>query len=904
MNLECHLILLNNEDKTAEVESCQYQSGRYTVRFANVTRSYLYGYNNVKWIRNPVTIDCSNLQITLPQGHILYDYHKILKFDSYFRIFFKNGSTRSYHQSEIIFDQNDRKTPQTDRLLNYYYKVAQVAGIQSEDGQSLLANQLNQMSFVSQESSLSAFLNQTHDLTQKISSEPEYYPFGHNTSQIAAVKTALCHKISIIEGPPGTGKTQTILNLVANIIIRGQTVAIVSNNNSATANVREKLAASGFDFIGANLGKADNKRQFIDSQKGSYPDLSSYELKRIPVQVFRSNIRQLERDALEALDLENILARLRRELDEIKTQSQYFKAYLAESSADSIELPPINARRSADMLRIVQELGDLPDPDAKLTFSQRINIRFNFKIPWKWLKGRSAQTINETLQNAYFLTKIREKESEIVAIESRMRAINFAERMAMLKNQSMSVFRHMVWQKYASQKSRQIFTEADLWVNSRQFLREYPVVYSTTHSLRSSLNPLNLYDYLIVDEASQVDLVTGVLALSCAKSAIIVGDRMQLPNVVPEAIKAKAYPLFDASFIPSGFEYTTNSLLSAVNTVLPKAPRVLLREHYRCHPKIIGFCNQKFYNNQLIILTPDHPDPDVMKAYKTVVGQHSRSRVNQRQIDEIKQNILPELCSHVALDDIGIISPYRDQTQALAQSVDYAELDVSTVHKFQGREKEAIIITTVDNEISEFTDNPNLLNVAISRAKRYLRVVVSEQNTHENSNLNDLLEYMKYQNFEQVEGTVYSIFDLLYKDHQAAREAYLKKNNRISEYDSENLMYTMIRSVLTKEKYLHLDVVAHVPLKMLIRDRRVLALEDLTYVMNSASHIDFLIYSKLSKLPVLAIEVDGFAFHKSGTKQAERDQRKDRILEKFGVPYLRFLTNGSREKELLEERLG
>lgn len=45
--------------------------------------------------------------------------------------------------------------------------------------------------------------------------------------------------ISVIEGPPGTGKTQTILNIIANIVMEGKNVAIVSNNNSATRNVLE-----------------------------------------------------------------------------------------------------------------------------------------------------------------------------------------------------------------------------------------------------------------------------------------------------------------------------------------------------------------------------------------------------------------------------------------------------------------------------------------------------------------------------------------------------------------------------------------------------------------------------------------------------------------------------------------
>jgi len=80
------------------------------------------------------------------------------------------------------------------------------------------------------------------------------YPFGFNISQKTAVENALKNPLTIIEGPPGTGKTQTILNIIANAIMRNESVAVVSNNNSATRNVEEKLEQYKVDFIAAYLG--------------------------------------------------------------------------------------------------------------------------------------------------------------------------------------------------------------------------------------------------------------------------------------------------------------------------------------------------------------------------------------------------------------------------------------------------------------------------------------------------------------------------------------------------------------------------------------------------------------------------------------------------------------------------
>ena len=127
--------------------------------------------------------------------------------------------------------------------------------------------------------------------------------------------------------------------------------------------------------------------------------------------------------------------------------------------------------------------------------------------------------------------------------------------------------------------------------------------------------------------------------------------------------------------------------------------------------KRIGFCNQKFYQNQLIVMTTDHGEQNVLAMYRTMAGNHARGHLNQRQIDVIKEEVLPFL-EREGYQDIGIITPYRDQVKAVAAQIG-EKYEVATVHKFQGREKDAIILTSVDNVIGEFVDNPNMLNVAV-----------------------------------------------------------------------------------------------------------------------------------------------------------------------------------------------
>lgn len=105
--------------------------------------------------------------------------------------------------------------------------------------------------------------------------EPIYevpiFPFGFNLSQKEAVEKAFQNKISIIEWHPGTGKTQTILNIIANAVMHNKKVAIASSNNSATSNVFEKLQKYSLSFfvaflVGTVEEGVSRKKDFINHQ--------------------------------------------------------------------------------------------------------------------------------------------------------------------------------------------------------------------------------------------------------------------------------------------------------------------------------------------------------------------------------------------------------------------------------------------------------------------------------------------------------------------------------------------------------------------------------------------------------------------------------------------------------------
>lgn len=436
---------------------------------------------------------------------------------------------------------------------------------------------------------------------------------------------------------------------------------------------------------------------------------------------------------------------------------------------------------------------------------------------------------------------------------------------------------------------------------SKEFNQEYPVILSTTYSIKGTLNFEHTYDYLIVDEASQVDLATGVLAFASAKNIVIVGDLQQLPNVLDSQNIQKSEEIWRRYSLPETYHFTAHSLLSSAVAAWPDAPTVLLREHYRCHPKIINFCNQKFYGGKLIVMTEDREEPDVLTMYRTSPGNHARGHLNQRQIDVIRQEVLPSL-ERQGYGSIGIITPYRDQVAAIKMQLG-KELEVATVHKFQGREKDAIVLTSVDNVITDFVDDPRMLNVAVSRAVKSLTVITSQDPKNDRTNYGDLARYIEYNNCAVIESAVYSVFDLLYQGYTEQRWAFLKKHGLVSEYDSENLAYAVIQNILQKEEFSFVNCAVHVSLVNLVKDYSMLTEEETVYARNPLTHVDFLLFRRMDKSPLMAIEVDGAAFHAAGSVQAGRDEKKNRILEQCGIPLLRLRTDESGEEGRVERAL-
>ena len=865
--------------------------GLWTVRFKSSPRVFNYNKGRLLYLSKPERIDIVDKGLYIQDKHIT-NVAELLRFTdghhTFYRVTYTNGSVENLYGRGVYVT----RTP-IDKiggsLWDYLRKLADETGLMADDKTNLLSKQYELVDVKRDDVPLAQYLGDKTKLRTYRLPKQVYYAFGCNTSQKKAVEAALTHQVSVIQGPPGTGKTQTILNIIANLLIAGKTVLVVSNNNSAVNNVAEKLEHEGLGFIVAKLGSVQKKEEFVAGQQ-PLPDMSSWHIDA------SSSVKQWVKDALnnvsQGFSAQLRQAELRAEYDALLKEATYNE----KLATNSIDCDWLYSKSSS---KIMELLGYYQIRQSKQIPSVFFRIKWALKLglPMFSFLQKDVSDVIASLENAYYIVRKAEIEKELQSVESTLQSVDIKENLRLLCAYSLQILKNEIAEHYRAD-TRTAFTIKNIKAKTEDLLREYPVVLSTTYSAKSCISKDMVFDYVIMDEASQVDIKTGALALSCAMNAVIVGDDKQLPNVVSqeEALALQAIQL--TYKVDDRYNEVTHSFLQSCVEVFKDIPVTLLREHYRCHPKIIEFCNQHFYNGELVAMTDDNGEDNVLQVVQTVEGNHARGHFNQREIDVIVQEVLPQCADS---GSVGIITPYRQQADEINKAL--GKDIASTVHKYQGRECDTIIMSMVDNKPTEFSDDPNLLNVAISRAKTHLYVVTNSNEMPKESNLAQLIDYVRYNNFEVRQSEVSSVFDLLYKQYTSQRLDSLANKPVVSDYISENLFYNTLMEAITALGLVHIDVLCHYPVVRFISDWSLLTEEEKAFASNRLSHVDFLVYNSLTKRPLLVIEVDGWYYHKRQGGQVTRDALKDKLLAKFGLPLHRILTTDTVNVESLKALL-
>jgi hypothetical protein len=203
-----------------------------------------------------------------------------------------------------------------------------------------------------------------------------------------------------------------------------------------------------------------------------------------------------------------------------------------------------------------------------------------------------------------------------------------------------------------------------------------------------------------------------------------------------------------------------------------------------------------------------------------------------------------------------------------------------------------------------FVDDPQLINVAVSRAVRRFILVTNHVMLPTSRHIRDLVGYIRYHNPDEevVDSAVVSMFDLLYSRYSKRLRRLAARLRHEMKYKSEDIIWSALHDILAEQRYAHLTVSHQVLVRNLLPDLTQLTPEQERFVRNRGS-IDFVVYNRVTNRPLLAIEVDGFAFHENNPEQQKRDAIKNKILRAHDMPLLRLPTTGSGEDQRIRRGL-
>ncbi len=289
-------------------------------------------------------------------------------------------------------------------------------------------------------------------------------------------------------------------------------------------------------------------------------------------------------------------------------------------------------------------------------------------------------------------------------------------------------------------------------------------VICTTTTLDMELLGRTEFDLVVIDEACQcVEPAIWQAALQ-AETVLLAGDHLQLPPTVVSKEAARE-------------GYDRSSMQRLIETLGESIYRRLVVQ-YRMNEKIMNFSSEQFYDGGLIadasvkhhILAelPSIVDASTLgnvseywdsagASWDEELETNGLSKLNRKEAAWVVIQVRQLLEAGVLPEDIAVIAPYAAQVRLLRNRLQDRRLEVDTVDGFQGREKEAVIITLTrsnsEHEIG-FLSDTRRTNVALTRARRWLRVVGDSATLATHPFYSDMLEY-----FESIEG-YHSVWEL------------------------------------------------------------------------------------------------------------------------------------------------
>ena len=596
--------------------------------------------------------------------------------------------------------------------------------------------------------------------------------------QDEAVASAMSNNFTVVSGPPGTGKSQILLNIVAASIAKNESVLLASKNNQPIDVVCDRLKsccpAASVVRVRSNLNipnptqppthpirKAEStvheewcrvdlllRQIYTESAKRNRleRDLSRKRSEHNEVlSVIPSNVQtNVDPDELKpAIDTTvHLLDRISKPLRFLFKKKRFLKRRdRVRSALDTVyKLMYATPECLEDVYRALDSVP-MPLKKPRELFQKTVEIAnhvlrlMDISSTIKSLEKNLGQCCAEALLEDRLFTLNQKRIAigrEYVAWQLRQRLLSMEE-----NGQTHAAVQHVV----------KVFNQYSQGGNQRNRIEKHfdsalsvlPAWAVTMQSLASKVPFIQqVFDLVVIDEASQCDIASVLPLLVRAKRALIIGDQQQLPHITTISSSREKH-LAEKNGLKCAeledYSYTRLSCYDLASLSVAKA--IFLNLHFRSNPSIILFSDKQFYDDKLELCSEERPVEGYPAIeWKNVEGKceydNRKSRFNEEEAQIVVQHALSEVHRTKGLGiDFGIITPYHAQKDLLSKILKntaddsiFESIKIGTVHSFQGDERDVIYFSSVIDAMSVNRTgrffSTNLVNVAVTRARNRL----------------------------------------------------------------------------------------------------------------------------------------------------------------------------------------
>jgi len=673
-----------------------------------------------------------------------------------------------------------------------------------------------------------------------------------NIDQMRVVYNSMVNHVTYVKGPPGTGKTETIFNVLLSAYANDKTVLVCSNNNHPVNDIFAKMTKS----LTRKVGKTEKEEQilFPIMRLGNNEELKETITKLKAILVFAD------------------------EHKDSRTNDKYTQQNKTKALSSFAELK--------DLLRKYEERQELEDKVLKLekmiplAEANVLSDEISKQIKVQSQKLESTLIVNEEEVTKYAISASEDTNFQNFVYYSSLARI---KKILSPSNKDLRTIVALEDLDEAVYKLNKYLKDDK---NLKRFLDIFPIIVCTNLSCDKLGDPKPYFDLCIMDESGQCNVASSLVPIIRADDLLLVGDTNQLQPVTVIETDINDSLMMKYNIKPD-YDYVHNSILSTMLRKDNNSKSISLRYHYRCGRRIAGFVNQRFYEQQLKLLNKND-------GSLTYVDVHNTYNPEARNAYEEEAKSIVDIIKKNNYHDFGIITPFVNQAALINKYLFESNINdvrAGTIHTLQGSEKSVIIMSaalslrTGQKTMDWIKNNHELINVAVTRAKEQLIFVGDKKaiDTLSGDDKNDIKVLSDY---------VYKNGDIIVPKSDVVISTDFSNNSQ-----SEKDFFATISPYFNKRGS-KFRIERNVPVKTAIKN----ASPDMLKVFGR-KEFDVVVQVSGGFLnrhyqTVVVFKIDG-GEHVGSKRTAALDRDKEAICKSLGIKMIRIANSAVKDYELI-----